>query len=56
MKKTLIILVFGAFCASFLNAQTVNEKKIASFPELKTVDAYSLKFDASKRNIFLFFV
>jgi hypothetical protein len=45
MKKTLIILVFGAFCASFLNAQTVNEKKIAGFPELNTVDAYSFKFD-----------
>lgn len=52
MKKTLIILVFGAFCASFLNAQTVKEKKIASFPELKTVDAYTLKFDASSGTYF----
>ncbi len=52
MKKTLIILVFGAFCASFLNAQTVNEKKIASFPELNTVDAYSFKFDSQNGTYF----
>lgn len=45
MKKFLILLAFLAFSASLLLSQTVNEKKIVSFPQLNNVEAYSFKFD-----------
>jgi hypothetical protein len=52
MKKYLVILAFLAFSTTLLQAQTVNEKKIASFPELKSVDAYSFRFDAKTETYF----
>ena len=41
------VLAFLALSVALLQAQTVNEKKIAGFPELSSVDAYSFRFDAT---------
>ena len=52
MKKYLVILAFLAFSASFLQAQTVNEKKIAGFPRLNSADVYSFRYDVKTETYF----
>lgn len=51
MRITLLFLTFLMFSASVF-AQSVNEKKIASFPQLNSVNAYSFKYDGKTGTYF----